>query len=225
MTVAEKISKVMDKVNYLKKDGNVSYGRTNYDYLSEEKLTSELNGAFREVGLIITPVDMELLETKEVSTKSGTSYLSRIKATYEITDTEEDDTITITTIGEGMDSGDKGINKAMTAAFKYAQRQSFMIPTGDDPDHTSSKKLRNGNKKSRNEKSGKSKSSNNNNNKNNNKLKGLHKKIAAKCKDDEKAKKQVAKYIKENTDIKLESLKDIGKLSTNQAEVLHDKIS
>ena len=141
MSVAEKISKVMQKVNYLQKDGSISYGRTNYKYLSEEKLTSALNEAFREVGLIIYPAKMELLGEKEVSTKSGKSFIQKILATYRIQDIETDDFIEIQALGEGMDSGDKALNKAMTGAFKYAERQTFMIPTGDDPDHVSSDEL------------------------------------------------------------------------------------
>jgi hypothetical protein len=43
-----------------------------------------------------------------------------------------------TTIGEGMDSGDKASNKAMSIAFKYACFEVFCIPTEemtkDDPD-------------------------------------------------------------------------------------------
>ena len=40
------------------------------------------------------------------------------------------------TLGEGMDSGDKASNKAMSIAFKYALFQVFCIPTEemDDPD-------------------------------------------------------------------------------------------
>ena len=40
-------------------------------------------------------------------------------------------------VGEGMDSGDKATNKAMSVAFKYACFQTFCIPTEnliDDPD-------------------------------------------------------------------------------------------
>lgn len=39
-------------------------------------------------------------------------------------------------IGEGMDSGDKSGNKAMTVALKYALRQTFVLETGNDPDDT-----------------------------------------------------------------------------------------
>ena len=133
MSIAEKIKQVMDKVQYLQKDGEVSYGRTNYAYLSEEKITNSLNKAFREVGLIIYPTKMEVV--------SDTGDLAQIIATYKIQDTDSDEFIEVQTIGEGQDKGDKKMNKAMTAAFKYAQRQSFMIPTGDDPDHISTAEL------------------------------------------------------------------------------------
>ena len=138
MSVAKKISKVMEKVQYLKKDGKVSYGRTSYAYLSEEKITQELNKAFREVGLIIYPSKMDIAKNE--------GNIAQIVATYRIQDTESDEYIEVQTIGEGQDKGDKKMNKAMTAAFKYAQRQSFMIPTGDDPDHISTEEL-NDNKK------------------------------------------------------------------------------
>ena len=131
--VAKKILEVMEKVQYLQKDGEVSYGRTNYGYLSEEKITSNLNKAFREVGLIIYPSGMEVV--------SNEGDIAQIMATYRIQDTESEEYIEVQTIGEGQDKGDKKMNKAMTAAFKYAQRQAFMIPTGDDPDHISSDEL------------------------------------------------------------------------------------
>lgn len=39
-------------------------------------------------------------------------------------------------VGEAMDSGDKGMNKAMSIALKYSLLQMFLIPTDEpkDPD-------------------------------------------------------------------------------------------
>ena len=41
-------------------------------------------------------------------------------------------------VGEAMDSGDKGFNKAMSIALKYSLLQMFLIPTEEqkDPDAT-----------------------------------------------------------------------------------------
>ena len=42
-------------------------------------------------------------------------------------------------VGEGMDSGDKSVNKAMAVAHKYALLQIFCVPTSEpkDPEHDS----------------------------------------------------------------------------------------
>jgi len=144
MSVPQKMLEVMKKVEYLQKDGQVAYGSTRYNYLSEEKITSELRKAFVEVGLVVYPVKMEVLGEREVDTKSGKAIVTNILATYRIQDTESGEYVEVQALGEGMDNGDKNVNKAMTGAFKYMQRQSFMIPTGDDPDHTSSEELLNG---------------------------------------------------------------------------------
>lgn len=141
MGIAAKILNVMKTVDKLSKDGNVSYGSTNYDYLSEEKITSEVRKAMIEEGLIIFPTKMEYLGEREVETKKGLSFIDKIQATYIIEDSETGEQRQLQTIGSGMDSGDKSFYKAMTGAFKYAQRESFMISTGDDPDKISSEEL------------------------------------------------------------------------------------
>lgn len=129
--LVKKIIKVMKAVEYLKKDGKVQYGSTKYNYLSEEKITASVRDAMIEQGLIMYPKHTEI---KEDSPK-----FEKIVVTYCITDGEN--AIEIQTAGKGQDVGDKSIYKAMTGAFKYAQRQTFMISTGDDPDKDSSEKL------------------------------------------------------------------------------------
>lgn len=142
--VAKKILEVMKCVDYLQKDGKVEYGRTKYSYLSEEKITTEIRKALCEVGLILYPTKMEIIGERETTTKSGTAAILNILSTYRVQDAESGEYIEVQALGEGMDSGDKTVYKAMTGAFKYAQRQTFMIPTGDDPDQISSDELKNG---------------------------------------------------------------------------------
>jgi hypothetical protein len=131
--VVAKIAEVMQKVDYLKKDGQVSFKSTRYSYLSEEKITSEIRKAMLEVGLVIYPNRMEVV--------AKTERMASILITYRLQDVDSGDFIEVQALGEGMDAGDKAIYKAMTGAFKYAQRQTFMIPTGDDPDKVSSDEL------------------------------------------------------------------------------------
>ena len=139
--VAAKIAEVMQNVDYLQKDGRVAYGSTRYSYLSEEKITSEMREAMLKAGLVIYPARMEVVNQQDVSTKTGQARVVNILITYRVQDVESEEFIEVQALGEGMDAGDKAVYKAMTGAFKYAQRQTFMIPTGDDPDKVSSDEL------------------------------------------------------------------------------------
>lgn len=131
--IAEKVLKVMAQVGALGKDGLNK--NQNYEYLSEEKIVGELHAACVECGLTVAPTCMEMLESYEYTTANGNPMRGRlIRVTYQLTDPADKDFILIQGIGEGVDSGDKATNKAMTAAYKYALRQAFMISTGDDPD-------------------------------------------------------------------------------------------
>lgn len=77
--------------------------------------------------------------TEERTTKSGAQMIYRvlkIKYTFYAADGSSVETVVI---GEGMDSGDKASNKAMSVAEKYALIQAFKIPTAEpkDPEHDS----------------------------------------------------------------------------------------
>ena len=129
--VYQKVSAVMASVEYLKKDGNVSYGSTSYNYLSEEKITSAIRKSMIEQGLIMYPVKTRI--------KDDAISFEKVVVTYRVVNVEDkEDYIEIQVGGKGQDRGDKSMYKAMTGAFKYAQRQTFMISTGDDPDKTHS---------------------------------------------------------------------------------------
>lgn len=75
----------------------------------------------------------EVLERKreEVSPKAKLTVLT-IK--YTIIDSESGETDSTIITAEGMDSGDKGNNKAMTAGLKYFFRDTFLLEFADDPE-------------------------------------------------------------------------------------------
>jgi len=135
MNIYEKILAVMQDVEYLQKDGNVSFGKTNYNYLSEEKITGSIRLALIRNRLIMYPINCEQVQSE--------STFDNIIMTYRIVDIDDPKSfIDVKTKGCGHDSGDKKSYKAMTGAFKYAQRQTFMISTGDDPDRDPSEKTK-----------------------------------------------------------------------------------
>jgi hypothetical protein len=115
-----------------------------YNYLSEEQTTGELQRAFVKHGLVVFPVtvESELMMVKITKfDKETEAAVTKVLVTYKIVDAETGEFELIQSIGYGSDDQDKGSNKAMTGAFKYMQRQTFMISTGDDGDHTSTDEL------------------------------------------------------------------------------------
>lgn len=133
--IPQRLIEVMKQITSLGKDGQNQH--QHYAYLSEERIVTELHGAFVKAGLTIRPMAMEVLSDTNHTVQSGAVWNRiRLAVTYEIADPDGDKAL-VQTIGEGLDNGDKATNKAMTAAFKYALRQTCMISTGDDPDKES----------------------------------------------------------------------------------------
>jgi hypothetical protein len=136
MSVASKINLVMKDVCNLGKDGKMAAQAGGYGYLSEERVVTTLHESMEKHGLVIVPVAMEVIDDREDILSSGKiMHDTRIRASYRFVDSEDGDFMDLQVLGEGSDTGDKTLNKCMTGAFKYALRQSFMISTGDDPDH------------------------------------------------------------------------------------------
>jgi hypothetical protein len=127
---------VMRQVPYIQKGSSPGL---KYTFAGEAAFVEKLHPAMIDAGLEIAPHDMEVLH-QEVYTTSGGSKMNRVlvKVRYTLTHAGSGESQVICTVGEGADSGDKASNKAMTAAYKYALRQAFLIETGNDPDETPS---------------------------------------------------------------------------------------
>ena len=128
----QKISAVMKQVDYLQKDGKVDFNKTKYNVITEEKVTSAVRKAMVEVGLVILPIEQEHI-------REGT--LTTVNTKYKIVDIETGQHEIIVSSGTGADTQDKGVGKAMTYSYKYMLLRTFAIPTGEDPDKTSSAEL------------------------------------------------------------------------------------
>lgn len=79
--------------------------------------------------------------SEDRQTKNGGALIYRILKIKYTFYAEDGSSISAVVIGEGMDSGDKASNKAMSIAHKYAFFQVFSIPTEEvaasDPDNYS----------------------------------------------------------------------------------------
>ena len=131
--IFQRISAVMQDVQYLAKDDQIEFGKTKYRAISEEKVTTTIRKSLITHGIVIVPV-------KQEHSKDG--VLTAVDVTYRIQNVEdESDYIEAVSSGTGVDTQDKGVGKAMTYAYKYLLLRTFAIPTGEDPDKISSAEL------------------------------------------------------------------------------------
>lgn len=128
----KKMFKVMEAVEHIEKTTHIKYKSTDYKATAEEKITPIFRKEFLKNKLMVFPVE-------QVSLKSN--GITRIDVKYKIVDTETGECEILASSGEGADTQDKGAGKAMTYAYKYMLLRTFMSPTYEDPDNTSSQEL------------------------------------------------------------------------------------
>lgn len=136
MNIFETISAVMNDIGAIGKTSkNTTQG---FMFRGIDAVMNAINPALVKYKLFIVPEVLEQSREERQTTKGGTLIYSIVKVKYTFY-AEDGSNISAVVIGEGMDSGDKATNKAMSIAFKYACFQVFCIPTEEmvDPDKES----------------------------------------------------------------------------------------
>ena len=141
MNIFESINKIMEQIGAIGK--NTKNQQQGFMYRGIDDVMNALSPALTANKVFVVPEVLE--QTREERTsikkdnygneKTSTLLYSIIKVKYTFY-AEDGSNVCATVIGEGMDSGDKATNKAMSIAFKYACFQVFCIPTEEmvDPD-------------------------------------------------------------------------------------------
>jgi len=130
--IFSKIPKIMGLVGVVGKDRtNIGQG---YKFRGIDDMYNALNEHLSKEKVFVICTDITDEHTSErQSAKGGVIFDYRAKFTWSIV-AEDGSFIKTTTIGKGMDSGDKDANKAMSTAYKYALMQTFCIPTDEPKD-------------------------------------------------------------------------------------------
>lgn len=105
-------------------------------YRGIDAVMNALQPALVQHGIFVVPEVLEQKREERVTAKGASLIHSILKVRYDFIAVKDGSRVSATVIGEGMDSGDKASNKAMSVAFKYACFQVFCIPTEEmkDPD-------------------------------------------------------------------------------------------
>lgn len=123
---------IMGEVGYIPKRGKNT--AQNYDYVMAADIAGAMAKLMNKWGLVMYPT-AEHLEWETRETSKGTAmFVCRASMAYLLANVDSDEQVLIPSTGEGMDTGDKAIYKARTAALKYALIQTFLIAAGDDPE-------------------------------------------------------------------------------------------
>ena len=139
--IFELIPEAMRRVGAIGKDSvNKTQG---FKYRGIDAVYNALNPVMAELGLFIVP---EVLDHRREERETENNYNGQVKKSilkYSILTVRftmyapDGSSVSCVIVGEGMDSGDKASNKALSVALKYACFQLFMIPTEEtaiDPD-------------------------------------------------------------------------------------------
>ncbi len=127
---------VMAAVPYVRKH---KAEHLNYSFAGEADLIASLRPAMLAHGLTVAPISVTVLEQGRYQTLKG-GLLNHVVAavTYRLTHAPSGESEDCQVLGEASDAGDKAAPKALTGAYKYFLRQTFLIETGDDPDRYAS---------------------------------------------------------------------------------------
>jgi len=139
MQIYEMLSKASARIAQkgVGKTGVYSDGKANWNFREYDKIMVAVTAAMNECGLSLVPlVESEILEERVKKTQYGETvrYYARVRVRYTLYASDGSHVESVM-IGEGLDSGDKAINKALTAAHKYLCMQLFAIPVEGAPEN------------------------------------------------------------------------------------------
>lgn len=132
-SIGEAIHAIYGEIGYVQKEGQVNFGNTKYKYAGEAAFIAALRPVMVKYGVTIS------VNCTELAYNAPGHVI--VRCTYIFAHKDSGTFMQVESLGEGKDSGDKAIPKALTGAYKYALRQTFMLETGDDPDKVSSEEL------------------------------------------------------------------------------------
>lgn len=131
--IYQKIANILKETKAItKSEKNQQQG---FKFRGIDNVMNELHELFAKNEVFILQEVIDFTTENRPTKSGGTNTFTRatIKFIYVTTDGSSVQTINV---GEAMDSGDKGMNKAMSIALKYSLLQMFLIPTEEqkDPD-------------------------------------------------------------------------------------------
>ena len=108
--------------------------RQKYKYRGIDDVMNALHPALVKNSIFILPDVLDVKREERRGREGGNLIHTLVEVNYSFVSGEDSSSQTVHIFGEAMDSGDKSLNKALSAAYKYACFQLFSIPTEEMKD-------------------------------------------------------------------------------------------
>ena len=131
MNIHQALANINKQVEAIKKEKRNT--TQNFMFRGIDDMMNGLHRLFADNDVMVLP-EVTSYDVQEKTTVKGTiMYYTRANITFHFVASDGSE-VKVSNVGEAMDSGDKGMNKAMSIALKYALMQMFLIPTEDIED-------------------------------------------------------------------------------------------
>ena len=144
MNIYEKLSAISTELSTVAKNLEVGFGANKYKAVGEADVLKAVKPLEAKFKVYSYPHSRRIIESGEVESVNAKGevkkqFFERIETVYRFVNIEKpDEYVDITTYGDGIDSQDKSVGKAMTYGDKYALMKAYKISTGEDPDQNGS---------------------------------------------------------------------------------------
>jgi hypothetical protein len=153
LNIQEKMARITAEMGWVKKNLKVELSKTRaYQAVSEGDILSAVKPLEEKYRVYSYPAKRSIIDTNVLTTvanyeggasKETTQLFLRMETVYRFVNVDDpNDWIEQTSYGDGVDSQDKAVGKAMTYSDKYALMKAYKIETGDDPDQEGSAELK-----------------------------------------------------------------------------------
>ena len=132
MNLREKLHAIYEEIDHVEKAGKNDAQK--YKYVKSADVLRVIRESLYK-NRVYAETNFEMLGSYDINTRSGSiMHTATVKATIVFHDLDFNEKLTASGLGDGADSGDKGIYKAQTGALKNALRNAFLLPDEADPE-------------------------------------------------------------------------------------------
>lgn len=147
MNIYEKLLVITNEIGTVAKNLEVGAGKSRYKAVGEADVLKAVKELEQKYGIYSFPSNRQIIDSSILKTRKeydgqvteGNQLFMRLLVEYTFVNIEKpEETVTIISYGDGVDTQDKAPGKAMTYADKYALLKAYKIVTGEDPDQNGS---------------------------------------------------------------------------------------